>query len=107
MGIVGYGLLILGSGLVAIGAAILLVGIAMSYGAAILPRFMDHLSPDERGAGFGLVRTAYMMVSATGSAVIGTIADLSSWGVAFSVFVLLLSIVVFALGANRAFDLEL
>jgi MFS family permease len=107
LGIAGYALLILGSGLFAVGVAILLIGTAMSWGAAVLPRFMDHLSPEERGAGFGLVRTTYMMASATGSAVVGTIAALSSWGVAFSLFLVLLSIVVCALGANRALDLGL
>lgn len=107
LGIAGYGLLVVGSGLLAVGIAILLVGTAMSWGAAVLPRFMDHLSPEERGAGFGLVRTSYMLVSATGSVVVGTVAALSSWGVAFSVFVVLLGIVVCALGANRALDLGL
>ncbi|MDL5362147.1 MFS transporter [Halalkalicoccus sp. NIPERK01] len=107
LGIAGYGLLVVGSGLVAVGIAVLLVGTAMSWGAAVLPRFMDHLSAEERGAGFGLVRTSYMIVSATGSAVVGTVADLSSWGVAFSVFVVLLSVVVCALLANRALDLGL
>ncbi|MCL7417624.1 MAG: MFS transporter [Halalkalicoccus sp.] len=107
LGIAGYGLLVGGSGLLVVGVAILSVGIAMSWGAAVLPRFMDHLSAEERGAGFGLVRTSYMLVSATGSAVVGTVADLATWGVAFSVFLALLSVVVCALGANRALDLGL
>jgi MFS family permease len=107
VGIAGYGALILGSGLPVLVGAVLLIGTAMSWGAALLPRFMDHLSAEERGAGFGLVRTAYMIVSATGSAVVGTVADLAGWGAAFSVFVVLLSAVVVALAANRAFDLGL
>ncbi|ADJ16390.1 MFS transporter [Halalkalicoccus jeotgali] len=107
LGIAGYGLLVLGSGLLAIALAIGLVGTAMSWGAAVLPRFMDHLSPEERGAGFGLVRTSYMLVSATGSAVVGTVADFASWGIAFSVFLLLLSAVACALVANRTLDLGL
>jgi MFS family permease len=107
LGIAGYGLLIIGSGLLTVGIAIVLVGTAMSWGAAVLPRFMDHLSPEERGAGFGLVRTTYMMASATGSVVVGAIATLTSWGVAFSVFLVLLGIVVCAIGANRILDLGL
>ena len=107
LGIAGYGVLIVGSGLFAIAVAILLIGTAMSWGAAVLPRFMDNLSPEERGAGFGLVRTTYMMASATGSAVVGAIAAFTSWGIAFSVFLVLLGIVVCALGANRALDLGL
>lgn len=107
LGIAGYSLLVLGSGPFVVGIAICLVGTAMSWGAAVLPRFMDHLSAEERGAGFGLVRTTYMMVSATGSAVVGTVATVSSWATAFSVFVVLLSVVVLALGANRVLDLGL
>lgn len=107
LGIAGYGLLILGSGFAAIALAILLVGIGMGWGAALLPRFMDHLSAEERGAGFGLVRTAYMIVSATGSVVVGTVADLAAWGAAFGVFIVLLSAVLVALGTNRLVGLGL
>lgn len=65
LGIVGYGLLVVRSGLGGSIVAILCIGTAMSWGAALLPRFMETLSAAERGAGFGLVRTAYMIVSAT------------------------------------------
>ncbi|MDG5761663.1 MFS transporter [Natronococcus sp. A-GB1] len=107
LGIFGYGLLIVSSEMVLIGIAILLIGTSMSWGAAILPRFMDYLSDDERGTGFGLVRTTYMIVSATGSAVVGTVATISSWGIAFSLFLLLLTAVLIALGVNRIFELGL
>ncbi|MFC7224838.1 MFS transporter [Halalkalicoccus sp. GCM10025322] len=107
LGIAGYGTLILGAGLPVLVGAVVLVGTGMSWGAALLPRFMDYLSAEERGAGFGLVRTAYMMVSATGSAVVGIVADLAGWGAAFGVFVVLLSAVVAALAVNRTFDLGL
>lgn len=103
-GIGGYSLLIGGSGL-AVLVAIVLVGIAMSFGAALLPRFVDNLSTAERGAGFGLVRTTYMVLSATGSVVVGTVADAAGWGAAFSIFVVFLSVVCLALAGNRLFDL--
>ncbi|WP_336345225.1 MFS transporter [Halalkalicoccus ordinarius] len=106
-GIAGYGTLVVGAGLPVLVGAIVLVGTGMSWGAAILPRFMDNLSAEEQGAGFGLVRTAYMIVSATGSAVVGSVADLAGWGAAFSVFVALLSVVVAALVLNRTLDLGL
>jgi MFS family permease len=107
LGIAGYGTLVVGTGLPVLVGAIVLVGTGMSWGAALLPRFMDHLSAEERGAGFGLVRTAYMIVSATGSAVVGSVADLAGWGAAFSVFVVLLSTVVAALAINRTLKLGL
>lgn len=83
VGVVGYGALVVGSGPWTIGAAIAGVGLAMSWGAALLPAFMDHLSEEERSAGFGLIRTAYMILGASGSAVTGALADLLGWGAAF------------------------
>ena len=82
-GIVGYGTLVAGAGL-AVVAAVPLVGIAMSWGAPVQTRFIDHLSERERAAGFGLVRTVYMILGSLGSVVVGTLADLAGWGVAFS-----------------------
>lgn len=106
-GISGYGLLITGPPLSITILAVLLVGTGMSWSAALLPRFMDNLSAEERGAGFGLVRTTYMIVSATGSAVIGAIADFAGWSAAFGVFVVFLSLVCVALIVNRVLDLGL
>lgn len=106
-GIGGYGLLIAGPSLGITLLAILLVGTGMSWSAALLPRFMDNLSAEERSAGFGLVRTTYMVISATGSAVVGAIADLVGWSAAFGVFVVFLSLVCVALIVNRVFGLGL
>jgi len=65
-GVVGYGLLVaaaefdFGRPITVVGVGF--VGLAMSWGAPLQSRFMDLLSDAERGAGFGLVRTAYMVV---------------------------------------------
>jgi hypothetical protein len=75
--------LIVGSGLRVRLVAILFVWTAMSWRAALLPRFMDTLAATERGTGFGLIRTSYMIVSATGSTIVGAVADIASWNVAF------------------------
>lgn len=83
VGVGGYVLLV-GSGLPwVIGAATICAGIAMSWGAALLPKFMDHLEANERSAGFGLIRTVYMVLGASGSVVTGTVADMMGWGPAF------------------------
>jgi len=82
-GVVGYGLLVVGSGLWMIGGAIVCAGLAMGWGAALLPKFIDHLGDEERSAGFGLIRTAYMVLGAGGSVVTGAVADLLGWGAAF------------------------
>jgi len=81
-GVVGYVGLVLGTSLWIMVAAILAAGFAMGWGAALLPAFMDHLGPKERSAGFGLIRTSYMVLGASGSVVTGLVADLMGWSTA-------------------------
>ena len=108
-GIVGYGLLVatarfdlsLGPTVVAVG----FVGVAMSWGAPVQSRFMDLLSEEERGAGFGLVRTAYMVLGASGSVVVGTISDVAGWEAAFGLLAGVMALGLAALLANRLFRL--
>ena len=82
-GVIGYGVLVVGPSLWMITSATICAGLAMSWGAALLPKFMDHLGDDERSVGFGLIRTAYMVLGASGSVVTGAAADLLGWGPAF------------------------
>ncbi|NUC73215.1 MFS transporter [Haloterrigena sp. SYSU A558-1] len=105
-GIVGFLLLVAGSGLVPIAAGALLLGVGMGWGAAVFPRFMDRLSDAERSFGFGLFRTAYMTVAASGSVVVGLLADLFGWRVSFGFLTALLGLVCALLLANRALGLE-
>ena len=105
LGISGYTLLLVSSQLGVLLVGIVLIGISMGWGAALLPRFVDNLSNAERGAGFGLVRTTYMMLSATGSVVVGTIADAGGWGIAFGTFIVFLSVFCLSLVGNRVLDL--
>jgi MFS family permease len=100
LGIVGYLLLVATESLLGLGAAIVLIGTAMSWSAAMLPRFMDHLSDTERGAGFGLVRTTYMVLGSLGSVVTGAVADVWGWGPSFVLLAVLLTVVLFALATN-------
>ncbi|SEW25278.1 MFS transporter [Natrinema salifodinae] len=103
--VAGFALLIAVPGPVAVVAAVLLLGIGLGWGAALLPRFMDHLSATERSAGFGLVRTVYGVLGALGSVVTGTLADLFGWAVSFGFLAALLGVVFAALVVNRAFSL--
>lgn len=101
----GLGLLVFGPGPLAVAFGILLLGLGAGYFPALDPRFLDHLSESERGTGFGLVRTVYVVTGATGSAGVGLFADALGWAVAF---LLLggLSVVAFAaLSANWLLDL--
>lgn len=76
----------------------------MGWGAALLPKFMDHLGEEERSAGFGLIRTAYMVLGASGSVVTGAVADLLGWGSAFLALAGLLGgmLLVLLYGMRRA-----
>lgn len=85
LGVAGYGLLVVGTGWTMAVMAVVLAGTSMGWGAALMPKFMDHLDDHERSAGFGLVRTVYMVIGAGGSVVTGFLADAFGWGVAFLV----------------------
>jgi len=99
-GVAGYVLYALGSGLGSVVAATVLVGIAMSWGAAMLPKFLDNMSPREEGMGFGLVRTTYMMFGASGSVGVGFLADVLSWRAAFLALAGILGAILFGLAGG-------
>jgi len=103
-GIVGYTLYVAGPGLGTVAAATVLVGVAMSWGSAMLPKVLDHMSAQEEGLGFGLVRTTYMVVGASGSVGVGALADLFGWATAFLVLAGIQGAILLALlgaGARR------
>lgn len=104
-GIVGFGALVLGSGLPVVVLGVGFVGLAMSWGAPLQSRFMDVLSDAERGAGFGLVRSTYMIVGATGSVVVGVVSDLLGWAAAFGLLSVVMGLGFATLLTNRVLDL--
>jgi len=55
----------------------------ITWFAAIQARIMDRPGGEERGTGFGLVRTVYMLVGSSGSVVTGTLADVAGWETGF------------------------
>ena len=101
-GVVGFTLFVVGDRLWGVAIAVVCVGIAMSWGAALLPKFMDNLSPEEQGMGFGLVRTTYMILGSAGSVAVGAIADLYSWRLSFLVLAGLTGFVLLALLGSMA-----
>lgn len=54
------------------------------------------LETDERRAGFGVFRTAYLAFGATGTVVVGIVADATGWGPAFGLLRALLVLAVTA-----------
>lgn len=84
-----------------------LLGIGVSWPGTIQARFMDQFGDAERGYGFGLARTVYMFVGASGSVVVGTLAEQFGWPVGYGVVIALLSVCVLLLASNRVLGLDL
>lgn len=105
-GFVGYGMLALADSDVLLAVAVLLSGIAMSWGAPTQSRFMDLLSDTERGAGFGLVRTVYMTLGASGSVVVGATADAFGWTASFGLLSVLTGLGFVIIVVNQVFKLD-
>jgi len=82
-----------------------LLGVGMSWFPAMQARIMDGFSDSERGSRFGLVRTLYMFVGASGSVVTGTLVDAAGWTTAYGFLIVLLGAGVLSLVGNRLFGL--
>lgn len=87
------------AGLVA-GAALL--GAGLSWPGPLQARFMDAFADHERGFGFGLVRSVYMLLAASGSVVVGTLADTIGWVAGFGAVLAVLAAALLVLGASRS-----
>lgn len=105
MAAAGLALFVVSSGLVAVILGIGLLGTGLGWSAAVEPRFMDELTEREQNAGFGLVRTVYLILGSLGSLAVGGLADGFSWAVSFGALGALLIIVVAALVMNWMLDL--
>ncbi|SEH65565.1 hypothetical protein SAMN05192561_12211 [Halopenitus malekzadehii] len=53
---------------------------------------MDDISDAERGPGFGLVRTVYTTLGATGSVVTGVTADVLGWTASFGLLAVIMAV---------------
>ncbi|PSP82457.1 MFS transporter [Halobacteriales archaeon QS_1_68_17] len=103
----GFAALLAGTGLPALLAGVGGLGVGLSWMGTVQSRLMDTLAVDERGTGFGLVRTVYMLVSSLGSVVTGTAAEAAGWPVAVGLLVGLVAVTAVALVGNRALGLGL
>jgi predicted MFS family arabinose efflux permease len=98
----GIGLFLVTTTLPAMVVGTVLLAGGISWPGVMNSRFMDLLVDDERGAGFGLVRTVFLLVSSLGSVLTGTLADAFSWPVAYGTVIVLFVGAVGLLAANRA-----
>jgi predicted MFS family arabinose efflux permease len=84
-----------------------LLGVGVSWPGTLQARFIDQFDDAERGYGFGLVRTVYMFLGASGSVVVGTLAEQFGWTVGYGAVVALLSVALLLLASNRVLGLDL
>ncbi|AZH24260.1 MFS transporter [Haloplanus aerogenes] len=106
-GVVGYVLFLFGGGgLAAVIAGTGLVGLGLSWPGVLNSRFMDYLAADERGTGFGLVRTVVLLVSSLGSGVTGTLAGQVGWLAAYGLVGTLLAVLATSLVVNRVAGID-
>lgn len=82
-------------------------GVGFAWAGPMQGRFTDNLDEDERGTGFGLVRSVYVLLGSSGSVVTGTLADAAGWSAAYGAAAAVLAVGVAALIANRALRLGL
>lgn len=101
----GFVTLLVGGSLATTALGVILLGLGVSWAGVTQARFMDSFTESERSSGFGLVRTVYMLLGASGSVVTGALADAAGWLPAYGVVVALLSAAVLALAANALLDL--
>lgn len=102
---IGLWILIATSGIVALVVAIALIGTGMGWASAVEPRFMDNFSDRERNAGFGLVRTVFLILGSFGSVAVGYLADALGWGISFGVLVLMMVVVSLLVVVNSVTNL--
>lgn len=105
-GVAGYVVLLTLGGPVALVGGAALVGLGLSWPGVVNSRFMDHLAADERGTGFGLVRTVVLLVASLGSGVTGALADSLNWVAAYGLVAAILAALVVVLLANRVLGVD-
>ncbi|MFC7173191.1 MFS transporter [Haloplanus litoreus] len=93
-GAFGFWLIIAAPAFAAVAVGIGLVGVGMSFGPAVMQRILNELPDEEQNAGFGLVRTIYMIVASLGPAMMGLVADAFDLAISFGVLAALLLSVV-------------
>lgn len=107
-GVLGYAGLAAGGPLALAVPATVLAGASVSVTPAVQSRLLDGLGDDERGTGFGAFRTVYLLVGATGTAVVGAVADVAGWTAAFGVLAgLFVAVLAVTLAAGRPADASL
>lgn len=81
-GTAGFFALTAKSSLVAL-AGLVSVGLAMGWVSPVQAAIITALPTADRGTGFGVFRTVYVLLGSLGSVIVGFVADVSTWVTAF------------------------
>jgi len=98
------GLLLLGPTLLQLLPVAVALGVGCSWAGVVQARFMDNLSDSNRGPGFGLVRTVYLLLGSLGSWVTGSLADILGWTAALGFLSIILVVAAGLLVANHCLE---
>lgn len=79
VGAVGYAFVVLAPGVGWLPVAVVLAGAAMGWNGPVQAHVLSLLPTAERGAGFGVMRTSYILLGALGGVGTGTVADAAGW----------------------------
>lgn len=100
----GLTIFVLSSSGVSVVLGTVVLGFGLSWGGVLQSRIMENFDRDDRGTGFGLVRTAYILPGSAGSAVTGAVADTFGWAPAYGLVAALLLVAAGTLVLNGLFD---
>ena len=103
----GFATLLAVPGLAGLAIGTVVLGVGVSWPGSVQARFMDQFEDEERGFGFGLVRSVYMFLAAPGSVVVGALADTGGWIFGYGVVIAILTLCLLVLGINRVLSLDL
>lgn len=98
---VGIAILLFGTSLPLAILGVVVLGIGISWPGVVQARIMDHFGDEERGQGFGFIRAVYMLLGSLGSVVVGTLADVGGWVVAYGGIMGLLALIMLSLASAR------
>lgn len=84
LGVAGCSGLVIGGGDWLVAVLVGCIGLAIGATPVLQTRLLDKLAMEDLGRGFGLFRTLYIVGGASGTAVVGSVADIAGWALAFT-----------------------